>query len=82
MDLVKLTKWGNSQGVLIPKRYCEQLGLKVGDQISITVDNNKIVLSGPYEDGSLEARYARWDGKGHAIKEVDWGKPVGKEVWW
>jgi len=30
-----LTKWGNSQGVRIPKSVCEQLGASVGDEASI-----------------------------------------------
>lgn len=38
MATTKLSKWGNSQGVLLPKQLCEHIGLKVGDPIAITVD--------------------------------------------
>ena len=34
----KLTKWGNSQGVIIPKRMCESLGLRVGDTVTLTAN--------------------------------------------
>lgn len=34
----KLYKWGNSQGVIIPKHLCEYIGLQVGDQVEITVN--------------------------------------------
>ena len=30
-----LTKWGNSQGVLIPKSLCDKYGLSVGDKLII-----------------------------------------------
>ena len=39
MSTTKLNKWGNSQGVLIPKHLCEYVGLHVGDQVEITVNS-------------------------------------------
>lgn len=39
MSTTKLNKWGNSQGVLIPKHLCEYVGLQVGDQVEITVNS-------------------------------------------
>ena len=35
----KLYKWGNSQGVIIPKHLCEYIGLHVGDPVEITVNS-------------------------------------------
>lgn len=37
----KLYKWGNSQGVIIPKHLCEYIGLRVGDPVEITVNSKK-----------------------------------------
>ena len=37
----KLYKWGNSQGVIIPKHLCEYIGLHVGDPVEITVNSKK-----------------------------------------
>ena len=39
MSTTKLNKWGNSQGVIIPKHLCEYIGLQVGDPIEITVNS-------------------------------------------
>ena len=39
MTETKLVKWGNSQGVVIPKRLCEHLGIRIGDPIRIEVDS-------------------------------------------
>lgn len=52
---VRLTKWGNSQGVLIPKHLCDHLGLRIGDTVTISVDaaTHRIELSQvPQKDAS------------------------------
>lgn len=40
MASTKLNKWGNSQGAIIPKRLCEHIGLKVGDEMEVSVDSS------------------------------------------
>ena len=46
MPTTKLNKWGNSQGVLIPKALCESAGFRVGDKVELTVnpDTHRIEL--------------------------------------
>ena len=39
MSTTRLNKWGNSQGVIIPKHLCDFLGLQVGDQLEVTVNS-------------------------------------------
>ena len=81
MSTVTLSKWGNGQGVLIPKRFCEQLGLKTGDKVSISADRTRIIIERPEENYTLAARMRNWDGKGEPVRDYDWGKPVGREMW-
>ena len=47
MSQATLSKWGNSQGVRIPREYCDLLGARVGDTIAIEYDSsrNALVLS-------------------------------------
>lgn len=47
MNSTKLIKWGNSQGVILPKHLCEHVGLAVGDRVEISVDasTHKIELT-------------------------------------
>lgn len=40
-----LSKWGNSQGVIIPKSICEPLGLVAGDKLELSISE---------ADGSIE----------------------------
>ena len=38
MPSTKLNKWGNSQGVLIPKKLCESAGFQVGDMVQMAIN--------------------------------------------
>ena len=75
-----LTKWGNSQGVLIPKSLCDKYGLSVGDKLIIEEGAAGIELK------PQRRRFAThpvdppedWPCVGD---EIDWGEPVGKEIW-
>ena len=42
---LKITKWGNSQGVRLPKGALNLLSLNIGDELSISIMNGKIILS-------------------------------------
>ncbi len=52
-----LAKWGNSQGVRIPKDICDQLGLRIGSTVDMRVDQAKseVTLTFPRP----ERKYAR-----------------------
>ena len=38
MNTTRVNKWGNSQGVILPKHLCEHVGIQVGDLLEVTVD--------------------------------------------
>lgn len=40
MTTTKVNKWGNSQGVILPKHLCEHVGIRVGDTVHIAVDSS------------------------------------------
>lgn len=95
MATATLTKWGNSQGILIPKTICETYGLMVGDEVMI-VDTEEYIKITPVKKHfkrkkvlTSEDVFASWEGsyerpadlpKGVG-NEVGWGEPVGKEMW-
>ena len=39
MNTTKLNKWGNSQGVILPKHLLKHVGMKVGDTVQIAVNS-------------------------------------------
>ena len=81
--LTKIQKWGNSQGLRLAKNVLEDARLEVGDEVDVAVRDDIIVIApirkirGRYR---LEDLVAQIPEDYHA-GEVDWGVPVGKEVW-
>ena len=76
-------KWGNSQGLRLAKGVLQDAHIGVGDEVDVLVRDGVIVVAparkrhGRHRLADLVARIPA-DGE---TKEVDWGKPVGKEAW-
>lgn len=81
--LAKIQKWGNSQGLRLPKNLLSDAQLNVGDEVDISVKEG-IMIVAPAK--RIRGRHSLKDLVAHIPEsyqpgEVDWGKPVGKEVW-
>lgn len=78
----KIKKWGNSQGLRISKDFLKFFGLGIDDEVSITKDRESIIIK-PIKDKNkkiLDSLLNKInDSNRHG--EVDWGKPVGREIW-
>ena len=81
--VTKVQKWGNSQGLRVPKDVLEQAQIGVGDDVQVSVLAGRIIVEpvtkirGRYKLKALVAKIP----KGYRAAEVEWGAPVGKEVW-
>lgn len=81
--LTKIQKWGNSQGLRLPKTLLEELDIQIGDEVNISVQEGKIIIEpvnkvhGRYDIRVLVAEMP----EEYQVEEVDWGAPVGKEDW-
>ena len=82
--LTTIQKWGNSQGVRLPKTILDELFLKENDQVEIIGKNDSIIIKKASRKRrakkSLDELFANYKGK-YTCEEWDTGKPVGKEVW-
>jgi len=79
----KIQKWGNSQGLRLAKNLLADAHLSVGDEVDISVkDGIMIVTPAKRIRGrhTLEDLVARIPDN-YKTSEVDWGEPVGKEIW-
>ena len=76
----KVSRWGNSLGIRIPKHLAQALQLQEGDEIEISQEDNKLILTPQKKQYTLDQLL---DGMGeeHLHSEVDWGEPMGKEQW-
>ena len=72
-------KWGNSQGIRLPKHVLDSVDIKCGDDIVIEVDNKTITLRKATVK-KIDALFADYDGD-YVPEKLTWDAPVGHEVW-
>ncbi len=77
-----IQKWGNSQGIRIPKAFLDALGMMENDLVELSrVDDNIVITKVKSEKNlTLADIFKDYDGES-APEEFDWGLPAGREVW-
>jgi antitoxin MazE len=81
MMLSKVQKWGNSQGLRLPRQILALADIEVGDDVEIIVGEHQIVVKKVGRPKYDLAELVRRIPKGYKAKEVSIGPPVGKEEW-
>lgn len=77
--LAKVQKWGNSQGVRIPKIILENANINTNDYIDIKLVDGRIIIEPIKKHLSLKERLKNYDGD-YTCSEWDNGNSVGQEV--
>jgi antitoxin MazE len=81
MMISKVQQWGNSQGLRLPKNVLNLAHIEVGDEVEIIVDDHQILVKkakpAKFDLAELVSRIP----KGYRAREVNFGRPVGKEEW-
>ncbi len=77
-----IQKWGNSQGLRLPKKTLSELSLSVGDSVNILTEEGKIIIvpdkqSRKYNINDLVARIPH----DYVQIEEGFGKAKGLEEW-
>lgn len=81
--LTKIQKWGNSQGLRFTKALLHEARINVGDEVNVSIQEGRIIVEpmtkvrGRYDLKELISRMPET----YQSEEVNWGPPVGKEVW-
>jgi len=81
--ITKIQKWGNSQGIRVPKSLLEQCHISIGEELEVLTDGVEIrikpvsIVRGRYKLNELVRKIP----KDYKIKEEEWGSPKGKEAW-
>jgi antitoxin MazE len=81
--ITQVRKWGNSQGLRLPRQILADASIRVGDDVDVSVREGAIIVApvrprrGRHDLRELVARIPKGD-KG---QEVQWGEPSGKEEW-
>jgi len=81
--VTKIQKWGNSQGLRLGKQVLEDARIAVGDSVDVAARDGVIVIAplkrirGKQSLQDLVSRIPR----NYKTREMDWGKPRGREAW-
>jgi len=81
--ITKIQKWGNSQGVRLSKELLSNAEIGIGDTVDIAARDGVLVVTpvrrvrGGRDLRELVQRIP----EDYKAEELDWGEPVGKEVW-
>ena len=75
----RITKWGNSCGIRIPRSVAKELDMVQGTTVDIHIKNNNLVISKAkaYKLDELLAKITPTN----KHDEIDTGYPVGQEAW-
>lgn len=81
--ITKIQKWGNSQGLRLSKTLLSDADIDVGDAVDVAVHKGALIVTpvrrvrGGHDLRDLVRRVPR----GYKPRELDWGSPIGREVW-
>lgn len=81
--ITKVQKWGNSQGLRLSKELLSGVDIQVGDAVEVMVHEDSIVIS-PVQ--RMRVRHNLLElvqdiPEDYEPQELEWGAPVGREVW-
>jgi antitoxin MazE len=81
---VRITKWGNSLGLRLPKAAVEATGLRPGAEVDVTIEGRELRVRSlpPITRYRLEDLIAEMDrlGPENEPETVDWGPDRGAEI--
>jgi len=79
--ITSIQKWGNSQGIRIPKSLLDLAGFPESGPVNLTIEPDSIVIKkiAQPKPASLKELFRDYDGK-YQCSEWDTGVPVGKEI--
>jgi antitoxin MazE len=79
--VTRVQKWGNSQGLRLPKHVLETADISLGDDVEVIPQQGQIIIkkvSKPKFDlAEMVSRMPR----DYEVREESFGKPMGREEW-
>jgi len=81
--ITKVQKWGNSQGLRLSKELLSDAEIEVGDAVNVVVREGALVVTPirRVRGGHGLRELVRRIPSDYEPEELDWGPPVGREVW-
>ena len=77
----KVQMWGNSLALRIPKPFAVEAGLDRNTPVEISLKQGRLVISKAIRDEYSLTELLNGITSENIHREVDFGAPVGNEVW-
>jgi antitoxin MazE len=77
---VRVTRWGNSLAVRIPKPLAEQINITESSEVEVGVADGAVTIRPKARGYSLEELLDQVTAE-NRHDEIEWGEPAGKETW-
>ena len=77
---MRVTRWGNSLAVRIPKQLAEQTNITEGSEVELGVTDGAVIVRPKGRRYTIEELLDQVTPE-NRHDEIDWGEPQGKEVW-
>ena len=75
-----IQKWGNSQGIRIPKTILDTVKWTENEKIILVVENEKIIMEkAKKKRKNIKELFADYEGEYEPI-EIEWGEAKGEEI--
>jgi antitoxin MazE len=79
--IITVKKWGNSAAVRIPAPVMEAVRLNLNDAVSVRDESGRIIIEPTRQKTYELADLLSGITAENQHQEIDFGPPVGKEVW-
>ena len=79
--IATIQKWGTSLAVRIPKTVAQDIRLKTGASVDLTVRDGKLLVEPATAPTYRLSQLLKKVSKRNMHREVDTGHPVGNEAW-
>ncbi len=85
--ITKISQWGNGYGIRLPKSIMEEAPDLKGCELTVSLKDNSMIIT---KNKAKKVRSKEWfkralkkmkPVKDEDVKEINWGKPVGNEIW-
>jgi antitoxin MazE len=73
----KVQSWGGSQGIRLPKKLIDMMGIQVNESVELIADRNRIIIQKP-KKYDLKTLFSGYTGE---KPEEFWDGPKGREEW-
>lgn len=87
MEMIPIKKWGNSNGIRVPKNIMDFLGVQTEDKVKIIQEEfegkRRLIIESTNVEPELtiEQLFADYNKERVHVELQDLGEPVGNEKW-